>query len=331
MKVLVTGATGFVGGHMVPALIEKGYDVECLVRSEDKAKQLKSKFKVETVIGDVTKPETLKGISGGIDYVVHLAAMGHVSAVTDEAFKQFTGINEGGTKNLIDEFRNSKSLKKFVHFSSTAAMGPIGLPILNEESVPNPVTPYQKSKQRSEQIIFDSFSEYGFPGVIVRPCMIYGVGGYGEFYKFCKLMKQGVFPKVGFGKNLTPLVHVDDVVNGAILAMEKGNNGQAYILASDSSIEMDELHRLIMKSIGKWAPYIFVPATLALGGAKIVEKVSTLLGKEPIVTYRNMKSTVVDRTFDITKAKNNLGYEIKVSFENGISETIRWFREQGKI
>lgn len=331
MKVLVTGATGFVGGHMVPALIEKGYDVECLVRSEDKAKQLKSKFKVETVIGDVTKPETLKGISDGIDYVVHLAAMGHVSAVTEEAFKQFTGINEGGTRNLIDEFRCSKSLKKFVHFSSTAAMGPIGLPILNEESVPNPVTPYQKSKQRSEQIIFDSFHEFGFPGVVVRPCMIYGVGGYGEFYKFCKLMKKGVFPKVGLGKNLTPLVHVDDVVSGAILAMEKGRDGQAYILASDSSIEMDELRRLIMKTIGKWAPYIYVPAPIALCGAKSVEVISTWLGKEPIVTYRNIKSTVVDRTFDITKAKQELGFNPRILFENGISTTIGWFKEQNKL
>lgn len=331
MKVLVTGATGFVGGHLVPALIEKGYEVECLVRSENKANQLKKLFDVETVIGDVTKPETLKGISNGIDYVVHLAAMGHVSAVTDEAFRQFTGINEGGTKNLINEFRNSKSLKKFVHFSSTAAMGPIGHPILNEESVPNPVTPYQKSKQRSEQIIFDSFSEFGFPGVVVRPCMIYGVGGYGEFHKFCKLMKKGVFPKVGLGKNLTPLVHVDDVVNGAILAMEKGRDGQAYILASDSSIEMDELHRLIMKAIGKRAPYIFVPASLALGGAKIVEIISTLLGKEPIVTYRNIKSTVVDRTFDITKAKQELGYLPLMSFEDGIRTTVGWYKEQKRL
>ena len=331
MKVLVTGATGFVGGHLVPALIERGYQVKCLVRSEDKAALLKSQFDVETTIGDVTDADSLQRISEGIDYVIHLAAMGHVSAVTEEAYKQFTGINEGGTKNLINEFRNSKTLKKFVHFSSTAAMGPIGLPILNEESVPNPVTPYQKSKQRSEQIIFDSFHEFGFPGVVVRPCMIYGVGGYGEFYKFCKLMKKGLFPKVGLGKNLTPLVHVDDVVNGAILAMEKGRDGQTYILASDSSIEMDELHRLIMKSIGKWASYIYVPTPIALGGAKVVELFSAALGKEPIVTYRNIKSTIVDRTFDVTKAKQELGYEVNVSFSDGVYETVNWFKEQGKL
>ena len=331
MKVLITGATGFVGGHLVPALIECGYQVKCLVRNEDKARRLKAQFNVETIIGDVTDANSLRGISENIDYVIHLAAMGHVSAVSKDAYNQFIEINEGGTKNLINEFRYSKTLKKFVHFSSTAAMGPIGLLILDEESVPNPVTPYQKSKQRSEQIIFDAFSEFDFTGVVVRPCMIYGAGGYGEFYKFCKLMKKGVFPKVGLGKNLTPLVHVDDVIKGAILAMEKGRDGQVYILASDTSIEMDELHRLIMKNIGKWTPYIFVPTPIAYGVSKIIELISVALGKEPVVTYRNIKSTVVDRTFDISKAKMELGYKVNVSFSDGIFETINWFKEQSKL
>ncbi|SFU54530.1 NAD-dependent epimerase/dehydratase family protein [Butyrivibrio sp. M55] len=331
MKVLITGATGFVGGHLVPALIERGYQVKCLVRNEDKARCLKAQFDVETVIGDVTDADSLHGISENIDYVIHLAAMGHVSSVSKEAYNRFTGINEGGTRNLINEFRYSKTLKKFVHFSSTAAMGPVGEVILDEESAPNPVTPYQKSKWRSEQIILDACSEFAFPGVIVRPCMIYGVGGYGEFYKFCKFMKKGVFPKVGLGKNLTPLVHVDDVVNGAILAMENGRNGQAYILASDTSIEMDELHRLIMKNIGKWAPYIYVPVPITLGVVRIIEIVAKVFEKEPIVNCMNIKSTVYDRTFDIKKAKNELGYVVRISFDKGINETINWFKSQGKI
>lgn len=331
MNVLVTGGTGFVGGHLVPKLIDKGYNVKCLVRDERKGQFLKNKYNVEIVIGDVTKPETLMGLSDGIEYVVHMAAMGHVNAVTEESFKLFTGINEGGTKNLVEEFSKSDTLKRFVHFSSTAAMGPIGIPILNEESIPNPITPYQKSKNRSEAIVIDAYNNSEFPGVIVRPCMIYGVGGYGEFYKFCNLMKKGVFPKVGFGKNLTPLVHVEDVVQGAILAMEKGKNGQKYILASDTSIEMDEMHRLIMKSIGKKSPYIFVPAWMALSGARFVEWFSPKIGKEPIATYNNIKSTVIDRTFDISKAKKELGYSVKIPFEKGIDETIKWYKKQGRL
>ena len=331
MRVLVTGATGFVGCHLIPALLQRGYEVRCLVRSREKAKDLLNKYNVDIVIGDVTEPESLSGISDGIDYVIHLAAMGHVSAVTDESYKQFVRIDEAGTGNLISEFKNSPTLKRFVHFSSTAAMGPVGIPVLNEESIPNPVTPYQKSKRRSEELVLNAVDSSGFPALIVRPCMIYGIGGYGEFYKFCRLMRKGIFPKVGIGKNLTPLVHVSDVVQGAILAMEKGKKGQTYIIASDSSIKMDDLHRLIMKAVGKWAPYIYIPSGLALFGSKVGEYIFTLLGKEPIATYNNIKSTVTDRTFDIKKAKNELGYTVKMPFDKGINETVSWYKTQGKL
>lgn len=331
MRVLVTGSTGFVGMHLIPQLIAGNYDVICLVRTMEKANQLEKKYNVITVVGDVTKPETLKGISQGIDYVVHLAAMGHVSAVTEEAYKQFVGINEQGTKNLLEEFSESTQLKKFIHFSSTAAMGPIGLPILNEDSIPNPITPYQKSKNRSEKIITDAYKKQNFPGLILRPCMIYGPGGYGEFYKFCRLMKKGVFPKVGFGQKLTPLVYVEDVVNATLLALQNGKPGEAYIIASDNSIPLDDLHGLIMRSIGKKAPYLYVPEWMALSGAKLIEKVFPLLGKEPIVTYANIKSTIVDRTFDIGKAKKDLGYKQSYSFEEGVLLTIEWYKQQNKI
>ncbi|MCR1919991.1 NAD(P)-dependent oxidoreductase [Frisingicoccus caecimuris] len=332
MNVLVTGATGFVGGHLVPELLKRNFKVICLVRNMEKGKVLKKKYgEINLIQGDVTKPETLKGISENIDYVIHLAAMGHVSAVTEESFKQFVDINEIGTKNLIKEFLSSKQLKKFIHFSSTAAMGPALSPVLDEQSLPNPKTPYQRSKYRSEQIVIKAFKEHQFPGLIVRPCMIYGPGGYGEFHKFCRLMKKGVFPKVGLGKNLTPLVYVKDVVSATILALGNGHPGESYIIASEQSIPMDELRKDIVNAIGTKSPYFFVPSFLALFGAKVIETLFPILGKEPIVTYANIKSTIVDRTFDINKAKSELEYEPSYSFEEGIEKTIRWYKSQGRI
>ena len=329
--VLVTGATGFVGNHLIARLIKDGYTVRCLVRDKEKAEELKQRYSVELVYGDVTDRQSLKGISKGVSYVFHLAAVGHVSAISEESYRLFTGTNEGGTMNMIKEFRNSDSLRKFVHFSSTAAMGPIGLPVLNECSRPNPVTPYQKSKYRSEKIVLAAAERIGFPAVIVRPCMIYGPGGTGEFYKFCRLMKKGFFPKVGLGENLTPLVYVEDVVSGAVLAALNGKSKEAYILASEKSIPMDEMRNLIMKSIGTKAPYLFVPSPVALLGAKLLEWACSICGKEPIATYRNIKSTVTDRTFDITKAQTELDYRVKKNFEEGIAETIQWYKTQGLI
>lgn len=325
----MTGGTGFVGSCLVPELVKRGYEVVCLVRSIEKGKKIFGDT-VTFIEGDVTDPFALKAIPNNIEYAIHLAAVGHVSAVTEESYKLFVGVNESGTKNIIDELSSRKNFERFVHFSSTAAMGLIGIPIQDENSIPNPVTPYQKSKNRSEKIVAQAASE-GFPTVVIRPCMIYGVGGYGEFYKFCRLMKKGAFPKVGLGKNLTPLVYVTDVVNAAILAMEKGTVGETYIVASESSIKMDDFRKLVVKSIGVRSPYFYVPAWVALFGAKLIELISARIGKEPIATVTNIRSTIMDRTFDISKAKKELGYNPMVNFEEGIKKTVEWYKDQGKL
>lgn len=330
LRVLVTGATGFVGTHIIPVLQSKGYDVTCLVRNREKAK---SSLPDNVIFweGDVTQADSLRGIADGIDYVIHLAAVGHVSAVSDEAFRRFVETNEKGTKNLVNEFAESKQLKRFIHFSSTAAMGAVRAKIQNEESVPNPVTPYQKSKKRSEEIIVEAYKEKEFPGIILRPCMIYGPGGYGEFYKFCTLMKKGLFPKVGLGKNLTPLVYIDDVVEAAVLAMERGAVGEIYIIASSQSVPLDYLRDYIVGSIGINPPYIYVPCIVAVLGARCIEMLSRFTHREPIVTYRNIKSTITDRVFDITKSEEQIGYRPRIFCEDGVKTTIRWYKEIGAI
>lgn len=331
MKILVTGATGFIGGHLVEKLVSDKHDVTCLVRNESKGRKLEEQYGITYVQGDVTEEESLGCLKDEFEVIFHLAAMGHVSAISDEACQTFININEGGTRNLINHFRGSKILKKFIHFSSTAAMGPIGEPILDEKSVPNPITPYQISKNRSEQLSLKAYEDFGFPTIVIRPCMVYGIGGYGEFYKFCKLMKKGIFPKVGLGANLTPLVNVKDVVQASLNAMYYGKCGEAYIIASEKSIKMDDLHTLIIQNIGRRSPYIYIPTWLALFGAKMLESLCQIIGKEPIVTYRNIKSTITNRTFCIDKAKKDLKYKPIVSFKEGIAETIEWYKKEGKI
>lgn len=331
MNILITGASGFIGGYIVKGLIEKGHTVICLVRSIAKGEQLQRENSVSFIVGDITKSDSLKCLGDEYDIIFHLAAMGHVSAVSEEAYQNFVDTNVLGTENLINQFKGSKKLKKFIHFSSTAAMGPIGEPFLNEQSKLNPITPYQKSKYKSERVSLNACDEFGFPTVVIRPCMVYGVGGYGEFHKFCRLMKKGLFPKVGKGKNLTPLVNVKDVAQAAISAMDNGKCGEVYIIASEKSIPMDELRNLIVKYLNVKAPYIYVPACLGLSGAKILEMLCNLIGKEPVVTYRNIKSTVTDRTFLIDKAKKDLKYVPCITFEEGIRETIKWYQEMNRI
>lgn len=329
MKILITGATGFVGSYLVPELLRRGAPCRLLVRSVDKAR---SKFPegVEFVQGNVTQPESLVGVAEGITHVVHLAALGHVCAISKEAYREFLNVNVQGTRNLLNACTGVK-IKSFVHFSSTAALGLIRKQgRIDENDAPQPSTPYQKSKFQSEEAALERGRELGIPVVVLRPCMIYGIGGFGEFYKIAKLMRKGMFPKVGRGSNLTPLVHVHDVVGFTCGALERGRPQEVYLVASNRSLPLDELRRLIMKSWGSKAIYLYIPKWLMFTAAWGFELVGRILGKAPLVTRRNIASTVVDREFSIEKAKNELSYKPSIDFEDGIAEVVNWFKGQVK-
>ena len=329
MKILITGGTGFVGRYLVRELLSKENFCRLLIRPKSNIEGLPNENRIELWQGDITRQDTLKDIAKDIDYVYHLAAVGHVSAISEEAYKDFIRVNVQGTKNLIMECAGS-NIKKFVHFSSTAAMGLIKNKLTNETDVPQPVTPYQKSKLESEKMAFSLGKRYKVPTVVIRPCMIYGINGKGEFLKICRLMSKGLFPKVGLGKNLTPLVHVSDVVQGAIKAAEKGIPGEVYLIASEHSIELSELRNIVMKALGKGAFYPFVPVWAMFFAAWFLEQTARVTGKPPIVTRRNIASTVWDREFSIEKARKDLGYNPQVSFQEGIIETVQWFKSINK-
>jgi nucleoside-diphosphate-sugar epimerase len=326
LRVLITGGTGFVGRYLVKELISQGVLCRLLVHDNSNTGELEIMDNIELWHGDLTRSDTLSGISKGMDYVYHLAAAGHVSAISKEAYKKFVSVNVNGTRNLITECSESDNIKKFVHFSSTAAMGLIKKKLVDETDPPQPVTPYQKSKLESETSALALGKELGVPTVVVRPCMIYGIHGKGEFYKMCQLMGKGLFPMVGSGKNLTPLVHVRDVVQGAIRAAENGIPGEIYLLTSAQSIEMSEMRNLIMEAWGTKAVYPYVPVWFMFFVAWCFEMISKVTGRAPVVTRRNIASTVWDREFSIEKARRDLGYNPRVNFREGIFETVAWFK-----
>jgi len=326
MKALITGGTGFVGKHLVRELVSQGIDCRLLIRSKSKIEGLKDLDRIEFREADITASDTLEGIAEDIDYVYHLAAEGHVSAISEEAFRRFVEVNVNGTSNLLREC-GKNGVKKFVHFSSTAAMGLIKKRgRLDETDRPQPETFYQKSKLESEMVALGLGKELGVPTVVLRPCMIYGVGGLGEFHKICLLMRRGLFPRVGLGRNLTPLVHVQDVVQGAVKAAEKGRPGEVYLLASEKSIDMSEMRSIIMEAWGTRAVYPYVPVWFMLFAAWCFEMLAKVTGTVPAATRRNIASTVWDREFSIEKARRDLQFDPRVSFRDGISETVEWFK-----
>ena len=329
MRALVTGGTGFIGQHLLRALRERGVGCRALARPESDTAALAG-LDIEWARGDLTDPASLRGIAAGVDVVYHLAATGHVAALTEEEYRRFRQVNVEGTRNLLAACQGER-LSRFVHFSSTAAMGTIRRKRIDETTPCQPITPYQKSKRESELAALAAWRQWGVPVVALRPCMVYGPGGAGEFVKFCRLFARGVFPRVGRGANLTPLVHVADVVQAAWLAGERGRPGEVYLVAGERSYPLAELRAEILAALGLRRPYLYLPLWLALAGAGALEIMSKITGGAPPVTRRNILSTTASRVFDIGKARAELGYRPAVALQKGVRETVGWCQERGLL
>ena len=329
-KILVTGATGFIGKNLVHRLLAEGHYVRALVRNCERAKKLLGNGNIEYVVGDITDKKSLEHICDGIDIVYHLAAiMGH-DLPSPVAFEKFRKVNTNGTR-IIAESCLGKGIDKFIYVSSTAAMGLLRNGTVNEETPCQPYTPYQVSKYEGELIVKELTEKSGLPGVILRPSMVYGVGFKGDFVTIARVIKIGVFPKIGFGKNLSPALYIDDVIDCMSKAKNHSAVGQTYIISSPESYELERVVRIIASALHVNVRMIFVPTCVAVFGAWILERVLILLGKKPVVTARNIVSAATDRVFDVSKAQRELGFQPRVSIEQGLTKAVNYFQAQGYV
>ena len=327
MNILVTGGTGFIGSYFVPLLLEQGHKVRLLVRDEKRAKEQFGK-QCEYHVGDVTDKSSLKGCCEKIDVVFHLVAKSGNELPTEENFENYRSINVIGTKNIIEECNN---IKKFIYISSTAAMGLVKDNPITEKSKCEPYLPYQVTKYEVEELIREKCKN-GFPGIIVRPTKVYGVNEANYSYMtLAKLIKKGVFFKIGTGNNYTSNVYVSDFAQALVKLVDNGRIGETYIITSEESIDFIKSGQVIADELGVDFKVIRVPAWFMICAAAVEERIFLLLGKKPIVTKRNILMTIQDRIYDISKAKDQIGYQPMVTMEDGIKKVIDWYKEEGML
>ena len=329
MKYLITGATGFIGPYLIKKLTKEGHQCRCLVRDIKNAQHLMDIPEVEAVPGDITKPDTLKGIAQGVDVLFHLATLGHMSnfTVTEEMFE---AVNVIGTRNIMAQALIS-NVPKVVHCSSVAAMGICRENPATETSFCRPHHPYGRSKLKGEEAVAALVKNDSLPAVTLRFSMVYGPGDWRDMLKLTCYAKKGIFPKIGNRPKLTPLIHVKDVVEALILAAQNGMTGECYLITNGASIPFDRLRQLILKGLGITRFPLYVPEAPALWTADLMEKLWTNMGKAPPVTRKNIESTLSDRVFSIDKARRELGFSPAIDTETGIVETVKWYKEKGWV
>jgi nucleoside-diphosphate-sugar epimerase len=326
--VLVTGATGFIGKYLVEALLRQGHGVRALVRNKLEARKAFGES-CEIFEGDVTIPESLKGCCEGIGIVYHLAAlMGH-DLPSPEAFERFRSVNLYGTSNLVRECE-ATGIKRFIHLSSTAAMGLLKETSVNEQSECRPWTPYQVTKYEGERFLLNEYKDNGFPVIVMRPSMVYGPGFKGDFLTMARVCKTGFFPRIGRGQNLSPALYITDLIDALTLFLEKGSLGEIYLISSTRSYSLREVAEIMGGALHKRVRFVYVPIWAALMGAGILEKLYALKKKHPPVTSRNICSAVTDRVFDISKAFA-VGFVQKIPLKVGLTQTMEYYMRQNYL
>ena len=331
MKLLVTGGTGFIGSHLIDRLVGAGHSVLVPVRRGSNIKRLPS-HGVNTSEVNLLNPADVKGLLKGVDIVFHLASVrGSGWAYTDE---QVWNANVGITENLLRA--SDDKLKHFIYISSVSVYGHFEDGPADENRPCSPVNRYGRTKYEAERLVKEYQREKGLKTTIIRPVITYGPGDtYGMVPKLLRLINSKRYLTVGSGENRVHLIYIDDLIDGLILTISRGGGSEeTFILAGEEPITINNLVRIIEKTLNRTVPEIHVPlwfakATACLMG--ITYRSILLKNKEPFITRDKIGIMTVDRAYNIVKAKKVLGFSPKVNYEDGINKTIHWFKESGLI
>jgi len=252
MRVFVTGGSGFIGQRLVKSLITRGHEAVCLSRS-GKASALLAQLGAEVLSGDLTDPTAMQRTVGEArpTHVAHLAA----EIASQRNARKVHHVNVDGTRALIDACRNA-GLERFLFLSTVVRGVASGETFTENEYIPA-TTPYGRSKEQGDQMVFNGFSEWGFPGVVLRPSHVYGPGGW-----FAGLLDDGLFRIPGDGENWWDMVHVDDVVSACALLLERGEPGEAYHVVDDAPVTMNQFFATAAQALGR-KPFGNVPTWIA--------------------------------------------------------------------
>jgi dihydroflavonol-4-reductase len=323
---VITGATGFVGGHLARHLLSRGCRVRLLVRDPSMAEELRLAG-AEIRQGDIRHPESLGGLAEGADKFFHVAALFRQAGFPDKVYHE---VNFEGTRNCLEEARRA-GVKRFVHCSTVGVLSNIEHPPADETDPYNPGDIYQESKAEGEKLALDYFRRGLVPGVVVRPAMIYGPGDL-RMLKLYKGVARRRFVMLGSGLTLAHYVYIDDLVNGFWLASEKpGVEGEVFIIAGSKEITLNELVALIAKAAGVRAPRLKLPVSPFQWLGSLCEAVMVPLHLEPPIYRRRVDFFTKNRSFSIAKARRMLGYEPAVDMEEGVTRTLRWYVSKNLI
>ncbi len=326
MRVLVTGATGFTGGHLARALARRGHSVRALVRDASRAAVLRDDG-IELTSGDLADPASINQATRDVDVVYHIAAIYRQAGLPDDRYR---AINAEAVRTVI-EAAARHGARRVVHCSTVGVHGGVMQPPANEDAPLRPGDVYQWSKLEGEALARRAASETGIEVVIARPSGIYGPGDR-RLLKLFRGVARRRFVILGRGTIYYHLTYIEDLVAGLQLCGEvPAAAGRTYLLAGGEVTTLNELVRLIASEAGVAPVSWHLPVWPFWIAGAVCEAVCRPLRLEPPLYRRRVDFFTKSRAFDITRARRELGFAPQVTLRDGINRTLTWYRQEGWI
>ena len=323
--VLVTGATGFTGIVLTKKLVAAGLQVSALARNTSNLSPFKD-LPITWFHGEVSDERVMKEAMAGQEYVFNIAAAFREAKSTIEDYRN---VHVKSAQLIATEAVKNPNFKRFVHISTCGVHGHIAHPPANEEYPYGPGDEYQKTKLEAELWLNEFGKTSNLDYTIIRPTGIYGPGDR-RMLKLFKMALQPIFLLLGNGKCLYHLVHVDDLTNTFLVAASHpAAKGETFISGGEESITIDGIARIVAEHCGRTLRVVRLPIGPFFLLGDLCEMICKPFKIEPPIYRRRVAFYSKDRSFDVSKMKNLLGYTPKYSNKAGIIETADWYLQNG--
>lgn len=327
-RCLITGATGFIGGHLATRLARDGWPLRCLVRSSSDTSRLRG-LNAELVEGDLSDPASLTRAVDGCGVVFHCGALVSDWALVEEIAR----VNVGGTQNMVKAAVGA-SVARFVHVSTTDVYGHRGPEVIDESYAGARFSNwYAQTKREAESVVRAAERDHGLPAVILRPATVYGPGSREVVGEIARALRAGNMLLVDRGRADAGLVHVENLVDAALLAAaHPAAPGEAFNVTDGVEVTWREFTDDLARRLGcrpaRWSVPFPVAHALATGlerGYRLLRR-TTGLHTRPLLSRQAVHVLGTDQRFSNAKLTTMLGWTPRTSYADGLDETVAWLK-----
>lgn len=327
MRVLITGAGGFIGTHLVSDQLKRGHHVTAVDLNLGTLASISDHPRLKLLQGDFTDSVLIEPHLVDIDVCFHLASVHLEVGVTE---KHFWAINVYGTRDFVERCHRA-GVGRFVHCSSVGVYGSLKNPPADESSECHPDTAYERSKLAGEMEVIEYAQENGYQVVVVRPAWVYGPG-CPRTLKLFRAIQKGRFFFVGDGQSLRHPIYIDDMLEAfEVAATNPRAPGETYIIAGPQAVTLRELTREIASCLDVAPPKLKLPQALVWPGLVLLEITARILKAQVPYSRRSLKFYAGNTSFDTRKATEELGFYPKILLVEGVRRTYEWMKEVGYL